>query len=226
MANFKTFKENLTLSLNSKLLERLETLQVEMAEGLYSGKTERIDELKASTLGSYIEKATSSRKKAGEEEDMAIDDYNAAGNDGDRSYARIKAKESYQTYRKRNSGLNNALNKLRNGEFQKEDYELYEAKEPSFHNKLKAHYKEKIDSIEDPSILGKDGDGNSLIRNSFYYTKGLTSKDHAKKVSDELNGAGINHEIVDHGTIDKPFRGGANTKQSSHWWVAVKPKAQ
>lgn len=62
-------------------------------------------------------------------------------------------------------------------------------------------------------------DGTHTIRRGFYYKHGRSSEDHAKSVSDELTKLGVKHKIVDHGTVDKPFRGGASLKRQSHWWA-------
>lgn len=64
--------------------------------------------------------------------------------------------------------------------------------------------------------------GIHTIRSGFFYRHGGSSASHASKVSDALNKAGIKHTVLDHGEENKPFRGGANTKGSSHWWAQVK----
>jgi hypothetical protein len=77
---------------------------------------------------------------------------------------------------------------------------------------------------DDPSYLSHSK-GEYTVRDGFYYAHGRDSKQHADSVSQELTRAGIAHDVVEHGTEHKPFRGGANVRNSSHWWVKVRPHA-
>ena len=65
--------------------------------------------------------------------------------------------------------------------------------------------------------------GIHTFRKSYYYTHGDTSSKYASHVSDALKSHGIEHTVVDHGQEYKPFRGGASAKNSSHFWVKIKP---
>lgn len=67
--------------------------------------------------------------------------------------------------------------------------------------------------------LSKNKEGNYVARRQFYYTKGKTSLDFANEIS---LFPGI--EILDQGEVYKPFKGGASTANSSHWYVIFKIK--
>ena len=178
---------------------------------------ETIDELHKETLASYVKGASYDRKNIGSKQvmDFVIN----------RSLASKKQIELHAKDVKRKKGIALAVDKIVKKDYQNESLEtIDEAREKSFHDKVRAHYKEEIDSYEDGSLVGKDKDKNTLVRKGFFYTHGKTSKDHANKVSQRLNDAGIEHEVVDHGEIDKPFRGGSNTKQGSHFWVSLRDK--
>lgn len=56
-------------------------------------------------------------------------------------------------------------------------------------------------------------------RRTFYYRHGGTAEGYAAKVSNALTAAGIVHTVVASGEVQKPFRGGASVRASSHWWV-------
>lgn len=102
-----------------------------------------------------------------------------------------------------------------------ENVELDEAKELTLHKKIQSAVENGSVSADD---ISKDKEGNTILRRGFYYRHGNTSHGHAEKMSKELHDANIDHEVVDHGEVDKPFKGGASIKNSSHFWVKVKPK--
>lgn len=73
--------------------------------------------------------------------------------------------------------------------------------------------------------VSKNKDGTHTFRRGFFYRSGRTSEGFAKNVSDDLNRAGIEHEVVKHGTQDyKPFRGGASVRTQNHHHVTVRIK--
>ncbi len=55
-------------------------------------------------------------------------------------------------------------------------------------------------------------------RKGFFYRHGYTSEQYAKKIEKLVK----HSEIIEHGEIWKPFRGGASVANSSHWWVKFK----
>jgi hypothetical protein len=59
------------------------------------------------------------------------------------------------------------------------------------------------------------------VREGFYYTHGRTPEMLAENVRDACPGV----TVVDTGTHNAPFRGGAGVRASSHFWVkfTVKP---
>ncbi len=61
--------------------------------------------------------------------------------------------------------------------------------------------------------LGKNRDGNWIIRRGFFYTNGFTSE----KLASAVKEAGF--DVIDHAEIWKPFRGGASTANQSHFRV-------
>lgn len=61
-----------------------------------------------------------------------------------------------------------------------------------------------------------------VLRREFFYTHGKTAQDFANGVHSKLNDCLVDHDIVDYGEHWAPFRGGASTAQSSHWWVVIR----
>lgn len=62
------------------------------------------------------------------------------------------------------------------------------------------------------------------FRQEFFYTNGYTSEKWAANISDQLMKLGFGVLVLDHGEVWKPFRGGASTRTSSHWYVTVSIK--
>jgi len=77
-----------------------------------------------------------------------------------------------------------------------------------------------------PDSVGKDKSGNLVIRRQFFYSYGKSAEDFRDKVTAGLKSAKIDHEVVNYGTHDAPFRGGASVANSQHWYVTVKAKAK
>ncbi len=92
--------------------------------------------------------------------------------------------------------------------------DLDEAKAPT--GKHIANTVTGVDHVE------KHKDGTYTARREFFYSHGATSEGFSNRVSDGLHSAGMKHEILDHGRVDKPFKGGGTTKQNSHFWVKFK----
>lgn len=78
--------------------------------------------------------------------------------------------------------------------------------------------REKIGTVADS--LSQSA-GVWTARRGFFYTHGKTSADFVGRIKEALPEA----EIVDSGTVDKPFRGGGSTAANSHWWVKFRVKA-
>lgn len=70
--------------------------------------------------------------------------------------------------------------------------------------------------------VGVNKAGNIVVRQGYFYTHGKTHDDLAKTVNTVLDYYRSTATIVDKGTVWKPFRGGATTANSSHWFVEVK----
>ena len=66
--------------------------------------------------------------------------------------------------------------------------------------------------------IGKNKAGNYVIRRGYFYRHGNSATEMANRVSE----AGF--EVVDSGDHWAAFRGGASTRQSSHFWVEFKVK--
>ena len=64
--------------------------------------------------------------------------------------------------------------------------------------------------------------GVFTVRREFFFSFGQTSQTFANQIEANMREAGFSIEIVAHGEVWKPFRGGAATKDSSHWWVEFK----
>ena len=115
--NFKTFKENISESLNTKLLNRIEEKSKEISEGLFGEGTEQLDELKASTLGSYIKKSGDHIERLGIWAGSELANH-------------ASPKSTYKIFKKtkdRKSGIDKAVDKLVKGKYTKEDTDLYES---------------------------------------------------------------------------------------------------
>lgn len=65
-------------------------------------------------------------------------------------------------------------------------------------------------------------DDTWTFRREFFYTNGYTSDKYADKIAASLLQIPGHKSIVDHGEVWKPFRGGASTRASSHWYVTVR----
>lgn len=58
------------------------------------------------------------------------------------------------------------------------------------------------------------------VRREFFYTHGRSSHDFAEALKADIQADGKwVVTVLDHGEVWKPFRGGATTANSSHWWV-------
>ena len=79
------------------------------------------------------------------------------------------------------------------------------------------------DNIIGADTIGRkrDGSGNYLFRREYFYRHGMDSDIYADNISKQLTDIGINHAVVKSGDHWAPFRGGASTAQSSHFWVEV-----
>lgn len=69
--------------------------------------------------------------------------------------------------------------------------------------------------------VGKNKNGNIVVRRGFFYTNGRTEGMFAKEVSEKLTDAGITHKIIGKGRHWVAFRGGASLRNQSHWWVEI-----
>lgn len=96
-----------------------------------------------------------------------------------------------------------------------------EAKD-EFHSSVKKLHTDGRLSADDMSRNLKDG--TITLRKGFFYRNGKDSQQFADDVSKKLTDAGIHHTVVNHGEVDKSFKGGGSTKQNSHFHVTIKPK--
>jgi len=70
--------------------------------------------------------------------------------------------------------------------------------------------------------VGKNKDGNIVVRKGFFYTHGASAESFAHVVRLKLRAAGLKAEVVESGEVWRPFRGGANTANSSHWFAVLR----
>jgi len=99
-----------------------------------------------------------------------------------------------------------------------ETRKLTEAK-GSFGSKVVKLVKEGELPVDD---VGRGKDGSVILRRGFFYKHGKSIRDFANDIVNDLKPFGISCTIVDMGEVEKPFKGGAGTKNNSHWWVAIK----
>ena len=167
------------------------------------------------TLDSYVTKASKeifrsfNKKKREGERAMSINGLENPGVVGKHQKAERLA---HRVWAKRTKGVKLAIKKLT-----REDVEQIEESKD-----LRKHLQQNYVGADETDRGWYDHnkkDGTHTIRRGFYYKHGRSSEDHAKSVSDELTKLGVKHKIVDHGTVDKPFRGGASLKRQSHWWA-------
>ena len=81
--------------------------------------------------------------------------------------------------------------------------------------------REKLNGIVD-TVSHKNG--VFTVRREFFYTHGRTAASLAAAITKLIPGA----VITDSGEVWKPFRGGASTANSSHWYVkfTITPKEE
>lgn len=76
--------------------------------------------------------------------------------------------------------------------------------------------REKIGYLADEVI--RWGDGMVIARRGFYYKNGKSSKEFAGQLAD------LGFTVLEHGEVDKPFKGGAGVSKNSHFWVVINNK--
>ena len=96
-----------------------------------------------------------------------------------------------------------------------------EAKD-EFHSAVKKLHTDGGLNADDMSRNLKDG--TITLHRGFFYRHGKDSQSFANEISKKLTDAGVHHTVVNHGEVDKPFKGGGSTKQNSHFHVTIKPK--
>ena len=69
--------------------------------------------------------------------------------------------------------------------------------------------------------VGRNAAGHLLLRRGFFYKYGHNSYDFAQKCLEALALIGVSGRCVDNYTVDKPFRGGATTRNSSHYFAEI-----
>ncbi len=69
--------------------------------------------------------------------------------------------------------------------------------------------------------VGRNKNGNIVVRSGFYYTHGRTANDVADSVRGACKLLGINVTVLGCGEVWKSFAGGKNVAQNSHWWVEL-----
>ena len=80
----------------------------------------------------------------------------------------------------------------------------------------------QIKEIVSADQISRQKGGSIVFRDEYFYRHGRTAEGFRDKVSAALNTAGINHRVEDCGDHWAPFRGGASTAKSSHFYVRVK----
>lgn len=69
--------------------------------------------------------------------------------------------------------------------------------------------------------VGKQKDGSIVVRRGYFYRMGMDSDKFAADVQRLLDTALPGAKVVDKGDRWKPFRGGATTAQSSHFYAVI-----
>jgi hypothetical protein len=85
----------------------------------------------------------------------------------------------------------------------------------------KVSKKELLSILKDVHFdtLGKNKQGEWVIRNEYFYRHGHSSDQMFQKTEQALKQSGILFEMREHGDHWAAFRGGSSTAQSSHFWV-------
>lgn len=65
--------------------------------------------------------------------------------------------------------------------------------------------------------VGKNKNGEIVVRRGFFYTHGMTSNEFAENCLHLIRKTGLEPTLVEHNEVWKPFRGGASTANSSHF---------
>lgn len=69
--------------------------------------------------------------------------------------------------------------------------------------------------------ISRKKDGSIVFRDEYFYRHGRTPEGFRDRVCAALNKAGINHRVEEFGDHWAPFRGGASTAKSSHFYVRI-----
>lgn len=69
--------------------------------------------------------------------------------------------------------------------------------------------------------VGRNKQGQIVVRRGFFYRNGMNSEKFAAKVSQALKSANENYLVLDHGEKYTGFRGGQTVAQGNHWWVIL-----
>jgi hypothetical protein len=80
---------------------------------------------------------------------------------------------------------------------------------------VRAALQSNVDSV------GKNKVGGIVVRRGFFYRNGMSCEKFTAQVQALLTKAGLEFKIVRDGEHYAPFRGGATTAQSSHWYVEI-----
>lgn len=94
----------------------------------------------------------------------------------------------------------------------KTEVSLQESSAPRMRNEL-SRRGVSVDAME-------KSNGVFTARRVFFYTNGK----HEGHFRDEIKRAMPEADFIDGGQVDKPFRGGASARESSHWYVKFKIK--
>ena len=70
--------------------------------------------------------------------------------------------------------------------------------------------------------IGRNKEGNFVIRRGFYYRHGGTPEQLAERVLATCKQHDIPAVLVSCGEEWMPFKGGAGVAKNSHWWVEIK----
>ncbi len=85
-----------------------------------------------------------------------------------------------------------------------------------------AKVREALHRVAD--TVGRKKSGELIARREFFYTHGYTAERFAADIKGRLERAGFTVSLGDSGEVWKPFRGGATTAQSSHWYAEFTAK--
>lgn len=161
-------------------------------------KEDQVDELSKETLGRYAKTATAMTYQHG---------------------AEGSARKGYNRIKGVSSAVGRIMRKTTKPEKKQEYIADYGHSEKIHEGKMS---KAKLADHVTADDIQAHKDGTHTFRRGYFYHHGDTSDQYAGRVSKQLKDAGINHTVIDHDDIFKPFKGGAHVRNQSHFAARIK----